>query len=508
MKIIFRVDSSLQMGSGHVMRCLTLADAASADGAACWFICREHPGNLTTHIKKRGYDVHVLPRAEGEVPMASEAGLNGEYAQWLGASQEDDAEECIKILRELKPDWLVVDHYALDIQWERDVARYAANVLVIDDLADRRHMCHLLLDQTYGRCKEDYVSLVPADCELLLGSQYALLRPQFALLRQHSMRRRIDPQIKQVLVTLGGVDPDNVTGRVLDVIKGAWLPQDCEIVVIMGAKAPHLGSIKEQAAKLPWPTDVRVDVANMAEVMAASDICIGAAGTTTWERCCLGLPSLSLLIAENQKKINGELTSIGAIYPFSSDVLDSLSGQHEGVLLRRSSLVAASLVDGEGCPRVVSHLRGAPLDGRLFLVPVTRKDRDYVYRLQIEPGVRNYFIDSTLPGYASHCEWFDHVLESKERLLFKILENGGSVGVLRIDDIHEATVEISIIVDPAHSGRGLATKAILLALELLCGRRIKATVHQDNVASRKAFSKAGFDLVSGAGPFLEYAFNG
>lgn len=510
MKVVFRVDSSLLMGSGHVMRCLTLADVAVAAGAKCWFVCREYPGNLTAYIEQRGYSVYVLPNPQA--PMENGLGIEAEtnsHAQWLGTSQQHDADECIKILRELKPDWLVVDHYALDIQWESDVAPYAESILAIDDLADRRHMCDCLLDQTYGRRKEDYASLVPEDCKLLLGPQYALLRPQFLSWRQQSISRRAAPSMKRMLITLGGVDIDNVTGHVLNVIDGSSLSYDCEIVVIMGAKAPHLGSIKEQAANMRWPVDVRVDVANMAEVMAASDVCIGAAGTTTWERCCLGLSSLSLLIAENQKKIHDELSSIGAIYPFTKDLLDKLSEQNEqGALLRRSSLVASSLVDGDGCRRVASYLRGVPLDDKLLLVPATKNDCEYVYKLQVEPGVRKYFLNNTLPEYAGHCTWFDHTLESKERLLFRMQEHGDSVGILRLDNIHQETVEISIIVDPDHSGMGLATKAISVALELLSGLRIKAIIHQDNVASRKAFSKAGFHLALEGTPFLEYVFNG
>lgn len=315
--VVFRADASLQIGTGHVMRCLTLADALKAKGAECRFICRQHEGNLIEHIRVKGYIAHALPvvpsagiseLATERLVMATESG----HAHWLGATQAQDAAACALILAELNPDWLVVDHYALDAFWESAVKPHCRHLLVIDDLADRAHQCSVLLDQTFGRSENDYQGLVPAGCRTMCGSNYALLRPEFAALRDYSLKRRINPQLRRLLVTMGGVDHYNATGRVLEALKGSPLPADCKITVVMGSTAPWLAVVMDQAQSMPWPTEVLVGVGDMAGLMAESDLAIGAAGATSWERCCLGLPTIMVVLAENQQLVAQGLARVGA----------------------------------------------------------------------------------------------------------------------------------------------------------------------------------------------------
>ena len=248
MKIAFRVDASLQIGTGHVMRCLTLADALAAQGADCLFICREHQGNLIEHIRNKGYCVHALPVLPSV--CASSLAINTvsdeqslAHSHWLGATQVEDAAACAAILAGVKPDWLIVDHYALDARWELALKSHYRKLMVIDDLADRPHLCDLLLDQTFGRDAEDYHELVPAISRLLCGSRYALLRPEFAALRDYSLQRRANPQLRQLLITMGGVDKDNATGQVLEALRGCALPAQCHITVVMGTTAPWLDEV-------------------------------------------------------------------------------------------------------------------------------------------------------------------------------------------------------------------------------------------------------------------------
>src|SRR5690606_2585434 len=145
------------------------------------------------------------------------------HSHWLGATQTQDAAGCVPILAKLNPDWLIVDHYALDARWERALKPHYRKLMVIDDLADRPHQCDLLLDQTFGRDAEDYQTWVPANCRLLCGSHYALLRPEFAALRPYSLARRATPQLRQLLITMGGVDKDNATGQVLEALRASQL---------------------------------------------------------------------------------------------------------------------------------------------------------------------------------------------------------------------------------------------------------------------------------------------
>jgi UDP-2,4-diacetamido-2,4,6-trideoxy-beta-L-altropyranose hydrolase len=313
MKIAFRTDASLLMGSGHVMRCLTLADALAAEGVHCHFISREHPGHLLEVIRQRGHALTALPAGNLMSATANDPLPKQAHAAWLGCDWQTDARQTGAILASLQPDWLVEDHYALDQRWEQALAPYYRKLLVIDDLADRLHCCDLLLDQNLGRQPEHHTPLVPAHCQVLTGPHYALLRPDFAELRPYSLQRRqAQPALRQLLITMGGVDQPNATGQVLQALKTCALPADCRITVVMGLTAPWLQNVRELAAQMPWPTEVLVNVSDMAQLMADSDLAIGAAGSTSWERCCLGLPTLMVVLADNQRGIASGLERAGA----------------------------------------------------------------------------------------------------------------------------------------------------------------------------------------------------
>ncbi len=234
MKVAIRADASLQIGTGHVMRCLTLAEVLRQQGDEVEFICRAHEGNLLERIQQQGFKTHELcPAIEGQANgTCKKETLYGEV--WLGSTQEQDAEQCKPILETMKPEWLIVDHYAIDQTWQILLKGSYKKLMVIDDLADRKHQCDILLDQTYGRKQGDYIALVPKDCQMLLGSQYALLRPEFAQWREYSLKRRANPELKKLLITMGGVDLDNVTSEVLDILKNCNLPKEIEIIVVMG----------------------------------------------------------------------------------------------------------------------------------------------------------------------------------------------------------------------------------------------------------------------------------
>ena len=362
MRIAFRTDASIQIGTGHVMRCLTLADALRERGAQCSFICRQHPGNLVDLIKQRGHAVHTLPADDHRYPttLAQPA-----HAAWLGADWATDAEQTRQALGQENVDWLVVDHYALDRQWETALRPYARKIMVIDDLADRPHDGDLLLDQNLGRTKEDYAGLLKLGTRTLIGPQYALLRPEFAQWREYSLARRTQPQLKNLLITMGGVDNGNATGQVVDALKTCELPDDLNITIVMGPHAPWLTQVQALAISMPWPVKVLAGVSNMAQLMADSDLAIGAAGGTAWERCTLGLPTLLLVLAENQKSGALALQKAGAALMVQDidelhDLLAPLTGiAGKPVALLQLSNAAASLTDGKGVMHVVQKMLGS-----------------------------------------------------------------------------------------------------------------------------------------------------
>ncbi|MFO7528383.1 MAG: UDP-2,4-diacetamido-2,4,6-trideoxy-beta-L-altropyranose hydrolase [Marinobacter sp.] len=361
MIVAFRVDASIEIGTGHVMRCLTLADEFKRQGHQCIFICREHEGHLGELIARKGYELYLLAgsRYAEEKPTAE---MNKAHVGWLGVPWQRDAEQTFEVLSAMEADWLVVDHYALDARWERHVAAAVGRVLVIDDLADRNHECSLLLDQNLGRAASDYDQRVPADCVRMIGPQHALLRPEFASLRERSLGRREHPGMKRILVSLGGVDRNNVTGRVLDALVEAPLPAGTELDIIMGASAPNLAKVRAQAAEMPFRATVQVNVSDMAERMCLADVSIGAAGGTSWERCCLGLPAVLVVLADNQVSGAAALERAGAALVISepealqAELPSALARMSDAATLRNMSHAAAEVTTGEGASIVVESM--------------------------------------------------------------------------------------------------------------------------------------------------------
>jgi UDP-2,4-diacetamido-2,4,6-trideoxy-beta-L-altropyranose hydrolase len=346
------------------MRCLTLADALREHGGSCSFVCRPHPGHLLALVAQRGHQALAMP----ELQEGAQHDFGGTaHDHWLVTDWATDAQDTQQTLRAYTSgqpaDWLVVDHYALDARWEEAMRPQAKRIMVIDDLADRLHACDLLLDQTFGRQAADYMPLVTEGCALLCGSQYALLRPEFAALREYSLRRRAQPVLKELLITMGGVDKDNFTGAVLRALKCSQLPEDCRLTVVMGQTAPWLKDVQDLSSEMSRPTQVLVGVDNMAQLMADSDLAIGAAGATSWERCCLGLPSISLLIAANQKLIMSNLVNSASIIPLDPSLLNSELKliikfcSNSGNLLKLSSC-SSVIADGHGVKRAVKLIHG------------------------------------------------------------------------------------------------------------------------------------------------------
>lgn len=360
-KIVFRCDASIQIGSGHVMRCLTLANEMAQQGAECSFICRRHHGNLIEKIQEHGYEVYPLPlESDSYVESNNKAVLA--HANWLVSTQQRDAELSCSIVEQIKPNWLIVDHYSLDEIWEKRLRQYCKKIMVIDDLADRKHNCAVLLDQNFGRDPQDYAAYVNEDCELLCGSNYALLRPEFAEWRSYSLERRQHNKLASILINLGGVDKDNITTKILKVLQTKSLPDHCSITIVMGSTSPWIEAVKQQAAIMQWRTVVKVGVDNMAELMANSNLAIGAAGSTSWERCCLGLPTIILVLADNQQVIASALEAVGAALIFDITMLEAeplaFAQGIESVApkMREMSKTASKVTDGLGASRLSRFL--------------------------------------------------------------------------------------------------------------------------------------------------------
>lgn len=358
-RVIFRADASVRIGTGHVMRCLTLGDALRAGGAEVLFLCRPLAGDLRGLIAARGHRVLALPALAERPPQAVGKGP----AEWLGISEAGDAADCLRLLAGAEPAaWLVADHYAIGRDWQSRMRQACRRVMVLDDLADREHDCDLLLDPGLGRSTAEYAALLPPGAVPLLGPDYALLRPEFAAHRAASLARRAKPELRRILVTLGGADIDNATSAVLDALEGSRVPAGVEITVVMGASAPWLDAVRARAGQMRFPVRVLAGVGTIAEVMTASDLAIGAAGGTAWERCCLGLPSIQMVMAPNQAGIGQALAAAGAAVSVASareaaGALDALIASG-GLLpwLAATAARAAAIVPGDGVANVLACL--------------------------------------------------------------------------------------------------------------------------------------------------------
>ena len=358
MKIAFRTDASLEIGTGHVMRCLTLARALRGAGAVCHFVTRAHPGHMGARIAAEGFDVTLLPAPHGPVPKGPPV-----HARWAGVDWAEDASETRAAL-ENTPDWLVMDHYAFDARWQRAACPAHTRRMVIDDLADRPHECDLLLDQNLGHAAGDYDGLVPDRCTRLMGPRYALLRPEFPDARAGALAARAGRGLKRLMISMGGTDAVDATSTVLAALRDAPLPTDLRISVIMGASAPALEKVRALAQTMPRSTEVAVDVDDMAARMAAADLAIGAGGSTTWERCCLGLPSIIVETADNQAGIAEAMARAGAgLAPgalhapgFTQALGEAVAEAADPARLEALSKAAAGICDGDGVGRVAMRL--------------------------------------------------------------------------------------------------------------------------------------------------------
>lgn len=355
MRVAIRVDASTQIGTGHFMRCLTLADALKERGAEVCFISRYLPDHLCAMLEDRLHGFILLETSQEETDPGELA-----HAAWLGVSQARDAADTLNVLSIQTWDWLVVDHYALDICWESTLANVAAKIMVIDDLANRRHACDLLLDQNLqepGR----YANLVPEGCQVLLGPKFALLRPQFVATRQN-LRQRTG-RVARLLVFFGGADAGGETLKALAAIRMLGR-DDLDVDVVIGESNPHRAAIESVCLSMQ-KTTLYCQVDDMATRMAQADLFIGAGGISSWERCCLGLPALVVATADNQIAQCEALGSYGVqLYMGKAQLLTFEQLRRSiGILqndcsqLKNMAAIGLNLVDGLGVERMLEHLQ-------------------------------------------------------------------------------------------------------------------------------------------------------
>jgi len=499
MRVAIRTDASSQIGTGHVMRCLTLADELRQKGADILFICRELSGNIVNIIKEKGYSVSLLSLTDNQQSQNTGVETHS-HENWLGASWEQDAEETYQVLIKLSNiDWLVVDHYAIEERWELRQKDVVDKILVIDDLADRKHSCDVLLDQNYYECIESrYIELVPEKCLQLLGPEYALLRKEFREVRQRI--REHDGSIHKVFIFFGGVDLSNMTGRVLEAIIEMNSVDDFSIDVVIGSTNPHRENI-EFICNSSEKFFLHIQIENMARMMADADLCIGSGGTITWERCCLGLPAIAWPVAENQKELLKDCAKAGLVYaPDSDNPTTEEIANHISALLQNSLLcthiahLAKSAIDGRGAIRVANAIMKQDIELR----PVVLDDMQKIFEWRNDYSIRKFSRSPDKINFDQHKKWFESVLSNPDRHVFIGYIDNQEIGVLRFD-ICGDQAEISIYLVPEKQGYGYGAALVTAGENWLTSysskiRSVIAEVLPENKASIKLFEISGYKV--------------
>lgn len=472
---VFVCSASLTVGGGHIMRCMTLASRLSSSGWGCVLAVNPEAIQVVPKLKESGFELVVLPE------IACTEDLAGRFSK--GA------------------ELLVVDHYGLDAVFELSCRTWAKTIMVVDDLADRPHECDLLLDTTPGRTALSYKALVAEGCRFLFGPEYALLRDRFAMLRPLALARRNQAKVERILVSFGLTDPAGVTARAVKGIIQSG--SSAGVHVVLSPEAPDYALV----ARLAQDNDkVRVfeHVDDMAELMAHADLALGAAGTTSWERCCLGLPTVLMALADNQELNAKELEAAGAALDLgpagrveAADVARAVAHiAGDDAALRAMSQAGADLCDGLGSFRVALavHPPAQAGDGGLVTMrPARAGDVELMFEWQRHPETRRFARRPEPPSWDEHEAWFLAKEYDQECELLMILYEGREAGVFRLDRLENGAWEVSIVVAPELRGRRIGAAALSFADGFWAHEEMRAEILPGNEASRRMFSAAGYE---------------
>jgi UDP-2,4-diacetamido-2,4,6-trideoxy-beta-L-altropyranose hydrolase len=485
-----------------MMRCLTLAEQLRAKKCDVTFVARAHPGNMDSAVAEKSFRLIELPAP----PHTGAPVKDADYPAWLGVSQDQDAQETLAATGGNHFDWLVVDHYSLDAQWEAQMRAKARKIMAIDDLANRPHDCDVLLDQNFHPDPSTrYESLIPPTASRFIGPQYALLRKEFYEAKKTLRKRR--GEIKRVLVCMGGSDPDNVTGEVV----GALLDQrfsHLETQVVVGASNSHLQSIE---AQIEGRGNFRVltDVQNMAMLMAESDFAIGAGGVMLLERLYMELPSLVIPIAPNQ------LPGINAVKELRITTLFLESKRDEFLF----GNYLADVLDKTQSKRGTEDILGCDGVGNKFRVVVdllsgqlsrpvwnyrfaTLGDADLLWIWANDPEVRQGSISQEYIPFEEHLSWFENALDSQDVSIAICECELGPIGYVRIAR-QGGRYEISYLMGRQLRELGWSAEMLSGGIRFWQGKTnvpdgyiLVARVKTTNRPSQRVFTKLGFEVES------------
>lgn len=486
-----------------MIRCLALARELDALGAKVEFICRRHVGNLVSLVEQDGFLVHALPspeRSPGSGDQAYAGDLRPEDC--LGVSVGKDVAETSIVVEERKPDWLIIDHYGIDTQWESELHCQGLKVMVIEDLTTRVHNCEVILNQNFFPYKFDqYLRRVPEDCVQFVGPQFALLRPEFTQARPR--RRQIRKPVERVLLFFGA-DPSNVTTALLRLL-GHPDFDHLRIDVVLSAGNIHRDAVVEAVAK-HGNAQLHIQIKNISDLMIQTDLCVGAGGISMLERLCVGLPSLVVTIASNQERSSRELYREGLlVWCASSENLD-FKQVHAAIkdavarpfLLESIAKKGMELVPGNGARIVAKFLVKGSLPNGLTVRHARLADSETYWNWANDELVRVNAFRSGSIEWETHREWFQKRISSRDSKLIIAESVVGPVGQVRFDRVGEFWI-IDFSVARQFRGHDRGQEVLALAIKLFrksSPAPLIGEVKEVNFASIKVFQKLGFSEIS------------
>jgi UDP-2,4-diacetamido-2,4,6-trideoxy-beta-L-altropyranose hydrolase len=495
--LLIRVDASTNLGTGHVMRCLALAQAWQDTGGSVHFAAATMPDGLATRLIVEGMTFHSLNVLPGS---------------------RDDAMQTTMLAHDLGTVWVVEDGYHFDADYQRTIKDTGLRLLAIDDYGHAGHyVADLVLNQNIYADASLYPSRAP-ETRLLLGTQYVLLRREFVHWR--GWQREIPDVARKVLVTMGGSDPDNVTLKVIEALAQVQV-DGLEVIVVVGAGNPHRPLLQSAIEQIRHSIRVEQNATDMAQLMVWTDIAISAAGSVCWELCFLGVPSLLLMLAENQRPVADGLANAGAMINLGWHVAaqpSAITAALQELLpdarkRHQFSKRGRQLVVGNGVESVLRHLQGE----QVTLRTVQATDCRLIWEWATDPIARRHSFSPKAIPWEEHVEWFTTRLADPSTQFFLAIDaDGNPVGYVRFQLMEQSDAVISVAVAPAHRGHGYGRQLISLGAEAVCRRTEVTVVHAyikpDNLASLRVFASAGFSeegmIMMNGRPAYHYMWQG
>ena len=484
-RVAIRVDASAQIGTGHVRRSLALAQALRSAGGEVRFVTRALGVDSAGMIAGEGFELAVLPG-----PPVSDFAPDPEipHSEWAQVGWARDVAETVAALADYAPDWVVLDSYAFDAKWHAGVrASLGCKLAHIDDLADRKLACDLLIDHTFAHDhRVKYADVLSPHARVLGGPRYALLGPAYA----GAERYAFSAEVRSIGIFLGGVDAGGHTLAVLDALDAIGFSGAVEVVATSAHS--HLGVLRDRIARRA-NTALLLDLPDLAAFFARHDLQVGAGGGASWERCYIGVPALLMVVALNQRSVAPLLEEAG-VAAFAPDPAPGALAEQLARLIadapRRAGLAAKSreLVDGLGATRVALALLAQGLTVRRARLD----DARIMFDWRGDPAIRAVSRGSDPLVWGDHIAWLGAVLEDPARKLFVGEVGGRAVGVIRFDFSVGGRAEVSLYLDPALHGLGLGTHLLLAGEAAADPAIVDATVLEDNRASQALFESCGY----------------